>query len=112
MAGLPEWFGLPESTAEYIKCSQEIPFWADIEDDVERGFIVLKETSSDTAEIFVMGVRKAMHKNGVGKKLFQTFLSYAKKHGYSFIQVKTVQEGHYDEYDKTSRFYKKLSFKD
>ncbi|WP_341472940.1 hypothetical protein [Clostridium perfringens] len=27
---LPEWFGLPESIAEYISCSKEMPFWADI----------------------------------------------------------------------------------
>ena len=24
---LPEWFGLPESTEEYIKDSQDKPFW-------------------------------------------------------------------------------------
>ena len=26
LADLPDWFGLPDSTAEYIKCSQELPF--------------------------------------------------------------------------------------
>lgn len=34
---LPDWFGLPESTAEYIKCSQELPFWAEIENNIIKG---------------------------------------------------------------------------
>ena len=41
---LPEWLGLPESTAEYINCSKEMSFWADIENRQVRGFIALKET--------------------------------------------------------------------
>lgn len=112
LSDLPDWFGLPDSTAEYIRCSKELPFWAEIENDTAKGFITLKETSSCTAEIYVMGVRKAVHKNGIGKKLFDAFYSYAKEHGYSFIQVKTVEEGHYDEYDRTIQFYKKLGFKE
>ncbi len=112
LANLPDWFGLPDSTAEYVRCSKEMPFWAEIENDTAKGFISLKETSSYTAEIYVMGVLKAIHNNGVGKKLFEAFYSYAKEHDYSFIQVKTVQEGHYEEYDKTIQFYKKLGFKE
>ncbi|WP_097015138.1 GNAT family N-acetyltransferase [Anaerocolumna aminovalerica] len=112
LADLPDWFGLPDSTAEYVRCSKEMPFWAEIENDTAKGFISLKETSSYTAEIYVMGVLKAIHNNGVGKKLFEAFYSYAKEHDYSFIQVKTVQEGHYEEYDKTIQFYKKLGFKE
>jgi GNAT superfamily N-acetyltransferase len=112
LADLPEWFGLPDSTAEYIRSSQELPFWAEIEDCTAKGFISLKETSADTAEIYVMGVLKEVHNKGVGKKLFEAFYSYAKEHGYSFIQVKTVQEGHYEEYDRTIRFYKKIGFKE
>ena len=41
---LPEWFGLPDSVDEYVKCSKDMPFWADIEEECTRGFIALKET--------------------------------------------------------------------
>lgn len=112
LADLSDWFGLPDSTAEYIKCSQELPFWAEIENDTANGFITLQKTSPHTAEIYVMGVLKEFHNSGIGKKLFEAFYSYAKGHGYSFIQVKTVQEGHYEEYDRTIQFYKKLGFKE
>lgn len=53
-----------------------------------------------------------MHRQGIGRDLFEAFYSYAKEHGYSFLQVKTVQEGRYDEYDKTIQFYKNLGFKE
>jgi len=56
---LPEWFGLPESTREYIEKSPNMPFWAAMEGENPRGFIVLKETSPHTAEIYVMGVKKS-----------------------------------------------------
>ena len=112
LADLPDWFGLPDSTAEYITCSRELPFWAEIENDTAYGFISLKATSSHTAEIYVMGVLKSRHHHGIGKKLFEALYTYAKEQGYSFIQVKTVQEGHYNEYDQTIRFYKKLGFKE
>ncbi len=112
LESLPEWFGLPESTAEYIHCSREMPFWADIENGKARGFLALKETSPYTAEIYVMGVRKEYHRCGIGRALFEHFHSYAKGHGYSFLQVKTVQEGHYKEYDQTSAFYKRMGFRE
>jgi GNAT superfamily N-acetyltransferase len=110
LADLPDWFGLPDSTAEYIECSKELPFWAEMEEDKAVGFISLKETSKDTAEIYVMGVLQTSHGNGIGKKLFEAFYTYAKKQGYSFIQVKTVKEGCYEEYDKTISFYKNIGF--
>ena len=78
---LPEWFGLPESTKEYILNSKEMPFWAYIEEE-PIGFIVLKETSKYTAEIYVMGVLKENHQQGIGTALFQKFQDYAKENGY------------------------------
>ncbi len=109
---LPEWFGLPESTAEYIRRGREMPFFADIEGGEARGFAALNETSPFTAEIYVMGVRKKFHRLGVGRELFGKFLDYAKERGYEFVQVKTVRQGCYKEYDMTAAFYKSLGFKE
>lgn len=109
---LPEWFGLPESTREYVEKSKDMPFWAVMEEEEPKGFIVLKETSPHTAEIYVMGVKKSCHGRGMGKQLFEAFHSYAREQGYSYLQVKTVQEGHYEEYDRTGAFYKKMGFQE
>lgn len=112
LSKLPDWFGLPESTAEYVKCSRDMPFWADIENEQVRGFITLRETSHYTAEIYVMGVLKEFHRNKIGNKLFKTCYNYTKEQGYLYMQVKTVKEGCYNEYDRTIAFYKSLGFKE
>ena len=44
---LPEWFGMPESTEEYIKDSQDKPFIACFVGDEAAGFAVLNATSKD-----------------------------------------------------------------
>ena len=54
---LPEWFGLPESTENYIKNSKDMPFLACYVNDEVAGFIVLNATSNDSAEIYVMGLK-------------------------------------------------------
>lgn len=64
----------------------------------------------DTAEIFVMGVLPGQHRRGIGKELYLSFERYAKEKGYSFVQVKTVQSGHYKEYDRTNAFYRAMGF--
>lgn len=107
---LPEWFGLPDSTREYIEKSKEYSFLAYYKGSQYVGFIVLKETGKKTAEIYVMGVLKQFHRMHIGKMLFQAFVQFANKNGYEYLQVKTVDEGHYDEYDKTRMFYEKMGF--
>ncbi len=109
---LPDWFGLPESTEEYCRCCKDMPFWAETVDTKVRGFIALKETGAFTAEICVMGVLADHHHHGVGTALFKALYNYAKEKGYEFIQVKTVQKGHYKEYDLTNQFYESLGFRE
>mgnify|MGYP000913581544 CR=1 FL=1 len=43
---------------------------------------------------------------------FEEAKEMAVAHGYSFLQVKTVQMRRYDEYDATNRFYISLGFKE
>ena len=113
LAALTDWFGLPESTAEYIRRSREMSFWAETTEKGEiRGFIALRETSPWTGEIYVMGVLPRYHRQGVGRALFQVLCAEARRCGYEFLQVKTVQEGCYPEYDRTNAFYRSLGFRE
>lgn len=107
---LPDWFGLPDSTKEYIEQSKQLVLFSAYNEHQLTGFITLKETSLDTCEIHCMGVKKEYHHMGIGKLLFQQFESYAKDK-YEYIQVKTVDEGKYPEYDQTISFYKSVGFK-
>lgn len=110
LAALPEWFGLPESTAKYVRGCASAPFWAAMADGRTEGFIALRQTAPRTAEIYVMGVRPDSHRKGVGRRLFRALARYAREKGYAFLQVKTVQEGKYPAYDRTNAFYKAMGF--
>ena len=112
LGSLADWFGIPEATEEYIADSKGRPFFCAYADDVPVGFLYLKETGRHTVELAVMGVLKEFHRRGVGRKLFAEAKNEAKRLGYSFIQVKTVQMGRYDVYDDTNRFYLSLGFKE
>lgn len=107
---LPEWFGIPESTEEYIRESGNMPFFAAVEGEDVLGFMAMKETSPYTCEIYVTGVKKRAHRRGAGRAMFAAFEAYAREHGYRFAQVKTVAPGHYPEYDATVAFYRGVGF--
>ena len=112
LAQLPDWFGIPESTAEYVQGVREKPLWADMLENKAVGFISLKETSPVTAEIYVMGVLPSLHRQGSGKALYAAFEAYAKAQGYHFVQVKTVRKGAWASYDKTNEFYIAMGFEE
>ena len=91
LEALPDWFGIPEATEAYIADSKGHPFFCAFADDVPVGFLYLKETGRHTVELAVMGVRQEYHRRGIGRALFEQAKAEAKRQGYSFIQVKTVQ---------------------
>ena len=52
LQSLPEWFGIPESTEEYIETSAGLPFWAVYAEGEPAGFLAMKETGPVTATLF------------------------------------------------------------
>lgn len=112
LEALPDWFGLPEAREEYIVNSVNQQLFAAVKEEKTIGFLCLKQTGKDTVEVAVMGVLKEFHRHGIGRKLFMKAREKAIKDGFSFIQVKTVQMGQYDNYDNTNKFYISLGFKE
>lgn len=112
LEALPDWFGLPEAREEYIVNNVNQQFFAAVKEEKTIGFLCLKQTGKDTVEVSVMGVLKEFHRHGIGRKLFMKAREKAIKDGFSFIQVKTVQMGQYDNYDNTNKFYISLGFKE
>ena len=112
LEALQEWFGIIESREEYIRNSEGKTFFCAYENDHPIGFLYLKQTGKDTVELAVMGVLKEYHRNGIGKSLFECAKKASCEKGFSFMQVKTVQMGKYEDYDKTNRFYLSLGFKE
>lgn len=112
LTALPDWFGIPQAREEYIKKSADRLFFSAFREGEPVGFLCMEETGKDTVELAVMGVLKQYHRQGIGTKLFQAARAYALQKGYSFLQVKTVQMGHYDDYDRTNLFYQSLGFQE
>lgn len=112
LEALPEWFAKKDGREEYIlNCVNEI-FFSVGDEGKMVGFLCIKETSKDTVELSVMGILKEYQHRGIGTDLFNEAKKYMSNKGYSFIQVKTVQMGYYESYDKTNMFYKSLGFKE
>ena len=109
---LPEWFGIPEAREDYIREAADEIMVVSEEGGKPNGFLCLKETGKDTLELAIMGVLKECHRNGIGTALFEAAKAIAVEKGYSFLQVKTVQMGRYEEYDRTNLFYLSLGFKE
>lgn len=112
LEALPDWFGIPEATEEYIADSKGRPFFCSLDGETPVGFLYLKETGKHTVELAVMGVRQEYHRKGIGRMLYEQARQEAVRLGYSFIQVKTVQMGKYTVYDDTNRFYLSQGFKE
>lgn len=112
LEALPDWFGIPEAREEYIAEIGDKIFFCSFHDDKPVGILSLKETGRDTVEVYVMGVLKEFHRKGIGRGLFNRAKEAAIEQGYSFMQVKTVQIGKYEEYDRTNKFYLSLGFKE
>lgn len=108
---LPAWFGIPSATASYIEQSAEMPFIAAFNGDNATGFLTIKETSPNAAEIYVMGVLPQYHRKGTGKALMDSCTAYCKDKGYALLHVKTLDSSHPDEgYEKTRLFYTAMGF--
>ena len=66
LEALPDWFGIPQAREDYIKNSAGLVFFAAYDKEQPAGFICLKETGKDTAEVYVMGVLQEYHRKGIG----------------------------------------------
>lgn len=112
LEALPDWFGIPEAREQYIAQSADKDFFCAYERNRPVGFLCIRQTGKDTAEIYVMGVLMEYQRHGIGRALVEQAKEAAKAKGYSFLQVKTVQMGKYEDFDNTNRFYQSLGFKE
>lgn len=112
LEALPEWFGIPEEREGYVAGCAGLPFSCAYDDNRPVGFLCLRETGDATVELYVMGVLKEHHRRGIGRALFLRAREAAEELGYAFMQVKTVQSGRYEQYDRTNAFYRSLGFRE
>jgi GNAT superfamily N-acetyltransferase len=104
---LPEWFGIEEATAAYIRDVADLPTFAIGED----AFLSLKLHTPRAAEVYVMGVRRDRHARGLGTALVHAAEEYLRGLGVEYLQVKTLGPSDPDAgYERTRRFYEARGF--
>jgi GNAT superfamily N-acetyltransferase len=93
---LPDWFGIEEATAAYIS---------------DDALLSLKLHTPRAAEVFVMGVRRARHGQGLGTALLRAAEEYLLARNVEYLQVKTLGPSHPDGgYARTRAFYEARGF--
>ena len=104
---LPEWFGIEEATAAYIRDVADLPTFA----IGDVAFVSLKLHTPQAAEVYVMGVRRARHRQGLGTALLDVAEEYLRARGVEYLQVKTLGPSDpYESYERTRRFYESSGF--
>ena len=105
---LPDWFGIEESTRQYIEDAAGLPTFVA---EPDLGFVSLKQHTPAAAELYVLGVRAAQHRQGIGRALVETAESWCRERGIRYLHVKTLGPSRPDPgYDATRAFYEALGF--
>jgi GNAT superfamily N-acetyltransferase len=108
---LPEWFGLPESNAEYAALAEREPAWVAEEAGAVLGLMVLMDHGFAALDIHLLAVRSDLHGQGVGKALVRQARAVARELGKTYVTVKTRGPSlPYEPYARTRAFYEAVGF--
>jgi len=112
LRSLPEWFGIESSIRDFVIKIDRLPTLVAWRDKTPIGFLTVELTGEYAAEVLVMGVLSAYHRQGIGRRLMEVIENHLRKHGVEFLQVKTLSDTHPDLFYKQTRaFYCDLGFR-
>ena len=111
LRSLPNWFGLDESNAQYVRDLETLPaFVATVDGDLV-GFLALIHHTDVSSEIHVLAVSPDRHRTGIGRTLVDRAQSVARGRSAKLLQVKTLGPSNPDpNYARTRAFYVALGF--
>jgi ribosomal protein S18 acetylase RimI-like enzyme len=111
LAALPQWFGIPESSAAYLRDLERLPSWVATTDDAVVGAATLAEAVPGAFELHFIAVHPEHHRRGVGRALVERCLAEATARGGRVIHVKTLGPSRRDaHHERTRAFYEALGF--
>ena len=107
VAGLPEWFGLPQGIRECAELVRTTPGFVAEVDGVVRGFLTRARRFRRTEEITWMAVDAGHRGTGLGTALLGALADDARRGGVRLLVVKTLsdREDPGPEYAATRAFY-------
>lgn len=111
LAELPEWFGIPQSNADYAEAAERERAWVAQEARETLGVMVLMDHGFAAIDVHLLAVRRRSHRQGVGKALIGKALAVTRALGKPYLTVKTQgPSAGYESYDRTRRFYEAVGF--
>ena len=112
LATVAEWFGIPESNAEYLEAARTKETWL-VRDPagVVVGVTLIDRHFPHVAEIHLTVVDRQHHGSGVGTAMVAAIEQDALQRGVRLLEVKTLGASHPDPgYARTRQFYEKVGF--
>lgn len=111
LRNLPDWFGLEEALQNYVVEANELPTFVATLNAETVGFMSVKIHFSKSAELYVLGVMRERHRQGIGRQLLAACERYLIEQGIRFVQVKTLAASAGDPgYERTRKFYESSGY--
>lgn len=111
IAALPDWFGIPESNAAYLRNLSLLPSWVALLESRVAGAMTLQQHFPSAFEVHFMAVHPDHHRQGIGRALLHHAEEAARSRGGLWLHVKTLGPSHPDPfYARTRAFYTSMGF--
>ena len=107
LGGLTAWFGIPETTMDYIAHVDSHPTWSAVDGDGRViGLLDVVRHFPESAEIHIMAVDAEFRGRGVGSALIEAAVAHLRGDGARLLQVETLAASDPDPgYAETRAFY-------
>ncbi len=112
LRALPDWFGIEEANAQYIQDIETLPTFIAYVDGEAVGFLALKQHNAYATEVYIIGIKPTMHRQGIGRVLLTHAEAHLRQQNIEYLQVKTLGPSHPDNhYARTRAFYRAMGFR-
>ena len=111
LATLPDWFGIPEANAQFEREARDLPMFVARSGGAAIGIATLRRHFPATAELHLIAVKPAGHRQGIGGRLLRAVEAHLGETGTRTLTVKTLAPSAGDlGYARTHRFYAAQGF--
>lgn len=111
LESLPDWFGIPEAIEQFCHEVRGLRMWVARKNGEIAGFATVQQHFPVTAELHLIAIRAAHHREGVGEQLLDKIEVHLRKKATRILTVKTLAPSAGDRlYARTHRFYAAQGF--